>query len=86
MDVKHPHLKPWILLPPAPGKCPECADLHLPEEPHNQQSLFYQYDFYGKRGRWPTWTDAMAHCGSDMKQRWIDELRKRGVVIDKEPQ
>ncbi len=77
----HPHLKPWKLLPAAPGTCPECAVAHRPEDPHNAQSLSYQYSFYGQHGRWPTWTDAMAHCTEEMRARWIEELRKMGVEI-----
>ena len=52
-----------MLLKTPPDTCPECAVKHGPNEPHNQQSLAYQYDFYGKNGRWPTWEDAMAIGG-----------------------
>ena len=69
------------MLPTKPGVCPECAVDHPPEHPHNQQSLTYQYDFYGKNGRWPTWADAMAHCATEMRQFWTDELRKHGVEV-----
>lgn len=55
MSAEHPYLGPATLLPPPKGTCPECAINHAPELPHNQQSLFYQYSFYGKHGRWPTW-------------------------------
>jgi hypothetical protein len=79
MSEKHPHLGPWSLLPAKPGTCPECATDHPPELPHNQQSLTYQYHFYGKNGRWPTWADAMAHCTEEMRSRWTEELAKRGV-------
>jgi hypothetical protein len=67
-----------MLLPPAPGTCPICAVNHRPEEPHNQQSLYYQYRFYGVRGRWPTWADAVAHCAPQMRERWERELRASG--------
>lgn len=66
---------------PKPGTCPECATKHLPEEPHNQQSLFYQYKFYFAHGRWPTWENAMAHCDRRMKALWLEELRKYGVKV-----
>lgn len=49
-----------MLLPPPPGTCPICAVKHDPTWPHNAQSLYYQYRFYGIRGRWPTWADAAA--------------------------
>jgi hypothetical protein len=65
-----------------PGTCPECAVKHDPEMPHNQQSLAYQYKFYDKHGRWPTWADAMAHCSAETKAYWIAELKKRGVEVE----
>ena len=27
------------------GTCPECAVKHTPDQPHNRDSLFYQYHF-----------------------------------------
>jgi hypothetical protein len=63
-----------MLLPPKPGTCPICAIEHEDNMPHNQQSLYYQYRFYGIRGRWPTWADAIAHCSSEMKTYWKNEL------------
>lgn len=80
MSNQHPNLGPWQLLPPPPEACQECATVHLVEYPHNQQSLFYQYDFYGKHGRWPTWTSAMEHCSEEVKTMWIKQLMKRGIV------
>jgi hypothetical protein len=82
MNGTHPHLAPMRLLPAPKGTCPECAVDHDPTHPHNQQSLAYQYDFYGKQGRWPTWRDAMAHCSDEMKAFWIKELKKAKVKID----
>lgn len=64
-----------------PGTCPECAVVHDPEMPHNQQSLTYQYKFYDKHGRWPTWKDAMAHCTEEMKQAWMEALAERGITV-----
>lgn len=75
------HLKPWSLLPAAPGTCQECATKHEPYEPHNQQSLFYQYRFYDQNGRWPLWSDAMAHCSSLVRAAWKRELEKRGITV-----
>ncbi len=69
------------LLPPPKGTCPECAVAHDPKMPHNQQSLYYQYYFYNKHGRWPTWKDAMAHCTDDVKAIWNEELEKLGAKI-----
>ena len=67
------------LLPPKEGTCPICATKHEPEMPHNAQSLYYQYRFYGVRGRWPTWADAMAHCSEEMRVLWERQLRERGA-------
>ena len=67
-----------------PGTCPECAVAHAPEQPHNQQSLTYQYKFYDQYGRWPTWDDALAHCPPGVKAYWIEELAKRGIRAGEE--
>ncbi len=74
----------FILLPPKAGTCQECATAHDPRQPHNQQSLYYQYRFYSKHGRWPTWRDAMAHCTEEIKTLWIDALEERGVIVPPE--
>ena len=76
-----------ILLPPEPGLCQQCAIDHLPEAPHNPDSLFYKYWFRlqearaGREERWPTWTDAMAHCTAEVKVAWIGALAERGVQV-----
>ena len=75
------HLKPWVLGKPAPNVCQACAVDHDQIQPHNQESLYYQYYFYGEYGRWPTWSDAMAHCSDDVKALWVDALRAEGVAI-----
>jgi hypothetical protein len=72
------------LLPPPEGTCPVCAVAHEPELPHNQQSLYYQYRFYGVRGRWPTWADALAHCSPAMREHWERELRAKGAWSEPE--
>ena len=64
-----------------PGACPECAIVHDPDSPHNQQSLTYQYRFYDLNGRWPTWADAMAHCSDETKAKWITALAEHGVIV-----
>lgn len=63
------------------GHCPECAALHESYEPHNRDSLFYQFKFYQEHGRWPTWIDAMAHCSDEIKEFWIRELKALGAKI-----
>lgn len=63
------------------GTCTECAVKHDPEQPHNRDSLTYQYKFYDQHGRWPTWADAMAHCPEEVKEVWTQVLRERGVKV-----
>lgn len=76
------HLAPFILATEAkPGTCSECAVKHAPEQPHNKDSMFYQYKFYNEHGRWPTWTDAMAHCSVKVQDVWKNELKILGVSI-----
>lgn len=75
------NLNPWMLLPAKPGVCSQCAVDHRPEQPHNQQSVYYQYWFFNQFGRWPTWDDAMAHCDDAIREFWRHELRQRGVKI-----
>ena len=71
----------WKLLKPPSDCCQECAVKHEPSQPHNQQSLHYQYQFYLREQRWPTWEDAMAHCSEDVKEQWKQGLREHGVKI-----
>ncbi len=70
------------ILPAPGGTCPECATVHEPELPHNAQSIYYQYTFYGREGRWPTWVDAMAHCPEQVKVFWTKELAARGIPLN----
>lgn len=65
-----------------PGTCPECATAHAPEMPHNQQSLAYQYKFYDRCGRWPTWADAMAHCAPEVRAQWVEALKEHGITVE----
>lgn len=65
-----------MLLPPPVGTCPICAVQHTPDVPHNCQSLYYQYRFYGIRGRWPTWADAIAHCDASTQEMWRKHLQQ----------
>lgn len=74
----------FSLLKPAPDKCQECAVDHLPEQPHNRDSLYYQFVFFLKHGRHPTWADAIAHCTADLQRAWKEELKLRGAWTEKE--
>ena len=78
--------KRLLVLPPKPGSCPVCAAEHPPDLPHNPASLYYQYQFYRKNGRWPTWHDAMAHCPPLVKKAWTDALMIHGIDIGIFPQ
>lgn len=75
--VADPHI-----MPPAKGLCVECACNHAPSAPHNRDSIYYQFAFHAKHGRWPTWTDAMAHCTPEVQRLWKAELTKRAIRID----
>lgn len=75
-----------MLLPPAQGTCAICAVKHKATEPHNCQSLYYQYRFYGIRGRWPTWADAIAHCNPKIQAAWKEALQEKGAWSEPEPE
>ena len=75
-DEMHEAAARMTLLPPAPGKCQACATDHEPELPHNQESLYWHYWFYGQHGRWPTWDDAMAHCFDEVRDLWKQAMVK----------
>lgn len=66
-------------------RCQVCATHHEPELPHNQSSLYYQYSFYSKNGRWPTWFDAMDHCTEEVKRVTKEVLRKQGIELGRVP-
>jgi len=68
-----------MLLPPGMGVCQVCAANHVPGEPHDRESLYYQYSFYQGNFRWPTWADAMAHCLPEVQHAWMEQLRAYGV-------
>ena len=66
------------------GTCPMCAVKHDPRQPHNRDSLTYQYKFYDQHGHWPTWVDAMAHCTPEIQKAWCDALQDKGINIEQE--
>jgi hypothetical protein len=74
----------WMLSSPLPDKCQTCAVDHAPDEPHNAQSLYYQYAFYADHGRWPTWADAIAHCSPEIQALWKEELQRRNAWSEPE--
>jgi hypothetical protein len=77
-DVIEQRAKPFNILPPPKDTCQVCATKHDPLLPHNAQSLYYQYAFYGALGRWPTWADAASHCDEAMIKAWREQLEKLG--------
>jgi len=77
-----------LLFPAAPDACPICNIKHEPNKPHDATSMYYLYRFYGIRGRWPTWADAVAHCSQEMREGWEQALREHGAwteTVDGEP-
>ena len=72
---------PFKMLDAAPGTCPDCAVKHDPTQPHNQQSIHYQYSFFADNNRWPTWADAMDHCSDEIKNQWIEALSEKGITV-----
>jgi len=73
-------IKPGVmtLLPCAPDVCQECAVKHETWQAHNKQSLYYQYKFYAKHERFPTWKDAVAHCPKEIREQWEAKLTELG--------
>jgi hypothetical protein len=73
------------LLGPPPGVCQVCAVDHPHDQPHNQQSLYYQMKFRATHGRDATWSDAMAHCPEDVRQQWrqglVALMRSKGMKV-----
>ena len=59
-------IKDFMILPPKPGTCSICGSEHESHFPHNALSLYYQYRFYIKHERFPTWDDACAHVSTDV--------------------
>lgn len=81
--IRPKHLSSFMLLPAKPGTCQECAVKHDESQPHNRNSLYYQYHFYNEHGFWPTWGDALAHCDDDdIREYWKTELKSKGVTDD----
>jgi hypothetical protein len=78
------------MMPGPPGTCPMCHVAHDPEEPHNQESLPYQMKFRSLKGRFPTWSDAMAHCTPEMQELWraniVSTMKKHGLEIPEDLQ
>ena len=66
---------------PGPGKCPVCAAVHDPMDPHDRDSLYYQMRFRRRHKRFPTWADAMAHCSREKQEEWRAKLEAEGIPV-----
>lgn len=71
----------WTLMPAAPDACQVCAANHTPEEPHNPDSLYWQTARHIAGEDPPTWELALAHVEEPLRQGWVDELAKHGIVV-----
>jgi hypothetical protein len=80
--IEGKHLAGWKMLPAKPGTCEECAVAHEPEMPHDASSMFYQYHFYNRKGRWPNWKDAMSHCAPEIRGLWTEALIETGIDVE----
>lgn len=76
----------WGMMPPAADKCQVCAVDHEPHLFHDCRSLFYQYAFYGRQRRWPTWADAAAHCEPLIVDALKDVLNSNGLQWSEPPE
>lgn len=81
IEIQEVPASDFMLLPPIPDVCQECAREHDPKLPHDKQSLYYQMKFQLEHGRGATWADAMAHCSDEIKALWTAELKKLGVEV-----
>lgn len=72
-----------ILLPPAAHLCQECAVDHLPDQPHNAQSMFYRTKFAMENNKKsPTWLDAISHCSKEVREFWMNELKAKDIDVE----
>ena len=67
-----------------PGSCDMCGVVHDKAYPHDLHSLAYQYMFYDRNGRWPTWEDAIAHCSDNIKEIWTQVFKSMGGQLGQE--
>jgi hypothetical protein len=66
------------LLPPARGRCQQCAEEHTPDAPHNFQSLYWAFWFQQAHGRSPAVADAFEHCSIEVCDAWSNGLGEMG--------
>jgi hypothetical protein len=68
--------------PTTPNTCEQCGVSHAAGAPHNKATLQYQYWFFGKHGRWPSWKDAVAHCTPTVRAVELGRLRVLGIDVN----
>lgn len=73
------------MLPGPPGSCEWCHVKHPADQPHDWQSMPYQMKFKTLKGRWPTWSDAMAHCSPEVQAVWrkglVESMKEHDLPI-----
>lgn len=57
--------------------CPECWMVHAPDAPHYPFHAFFEI-FTKKHGRFPHWSDAVAHCPPEVREKIKAFLDARG--------
>jgi len=84
-DVISEQRNAFTMLPPSGDVCQACGTDHAWNQPHNQQSLCYQMQFHATHGRYPTWSDAMAHCAPETQAPWrthlVEGMRAMGMQV-----
>lgn len=74
------------ILPPKPGACWVCGDVHEGNEPHNLYSIYYQHRFRKRNGRYPTWEDAVKHCDEKTRKKWEKRMNRGKGSMQKLPE
>lgn len=71
----------FTILPCRPSACQVCGVEHPEDAPHNRGSMYYQYTFYQKHGRWPTWKDASNHCSPESIESLKSVLKRQNIAF-----
>lgn len=79
MDEVH---GPFLLPPLDPNVCKSCAVEHDPAMPHSADSLHFQYWWYSRYQKWPSWADAMFHCDEEVQRVTREVLERHGIHFE----
>lgn len=79
MDELYAEPRKVRIFPMMEDSCPECGAVHDAKLPHYCGSVYYQMRFTQKTGKWPVWSDAMAHCSRKVQDEFTSYLRESGV-------